>query len=331
MSTVAIIGGGPAGYIAAITAAQKGQEVILIDRGPLGGTCLNEGCMPTKALLESASIYEKVQSANHYGVKIPLEGVQIDWSGVQSHKHSVVKKLVSGIDYLMKKNKITVRKGEATFLTEHKISVNEEEIEADHYIIASGTEPIELPFAPFDGSWIINSSHAMSLPSIPPTMLIVGGGVIGCEFASIYSRLGTKVTIVERASQLLPGEDEDVVNVLVNQLEKTGVEIHTNTTLRSLERSEHLATFEGQNGMITTINPDVVLVSIGRKPRTASLNLNNAGINHSEKGIHVNESMQTNVPHIYACGDVIGGIQLAHVAFHEGTIAALHSCGKRQV
>ncbi|MFC0560902.1 dihydrolipoyl dehydrogenase [Halalkalibacter alkalisediminis] len=327
MSRIAIIGGGPGGYVAAITAAQKGKEVILIDQGSLGGTCLNEGCMPTKALLESAAVAEKVKNAEHYGVNLPTGEVQIDWERVQAHKQSIVNNLVSGVGYLMKKNKITVRKGQASFLSEHKIQVNGGVIEADQFIIATGSEPIALPFAPFDGNWIINSTQAMSLPSIPSSLLIVGGGVIGCEFASIYSRMGTKVTIVEMADQLLPGEDPDVVNVLVEELENAGVEIFTGSTLKGLNSTTRLATFENREGTHER-SPEVALISIGRRPRTANLNLEKIGVLFSKQGIHVNESMQTNIPHIYACGDVTGGIQLAHVAFHEGTIAALNGCGE---
>jgi dihydrolipoamide dehydrogenase len=330
MTTIAIIGGGPAGYVAAITAAQQGQQVILIDEGPLGGTCLNEGCMPTKSLLESAEIYDTVKHAAEFGVSLASNQIGINWSQVQQRKNKIIQTLVQGIGYLMKKNRVKVMKGKASFLTDHRLCVesegSQEVVEADQFIIASGSEPISLPFAPFDGEWIIHSGQAMSLPSIPSSLLIVGGGVIGCEFASVYSRMGTKVTVVEMADQLLPGEDKDIASVLHNEFESAGVTVYTSTSLKDLNRDRKKAILENLDG-IHELSADHVLVSIGRKPRVAELGLENIGIHYSKQGIEVNEQMQTNIPHIYACGDVIGGIQLAHVAFHEGTVAALNACG----
>ncbi len=239
--------------------------------------------------------------------------------------------LVQGIQYLMKKNKIKVVKGKAKFETDHRVRVvqgnKEEVVDGESFIIAAGSEPTELPFAPFDGKWILNSSHAMSLESVPSSLLIVGGGVIGCEFASIYSRLGTKVSIVEMAPQLLPGEDEDIANILREKLEKDGVKIFTGAVLKGLNNYKKQASFEYE-GITHEVTSEFVLVSVGRKPRVQQLGLEKAGVQFSNKGISVNEHMQTNVSHIYAAGDVIGGIQLAHVAFHEGTTAALHASGE---
>ncbi|WP_129725882.1 dihydrolipoyl dehydrogenase [Ectobacillus funiculus] len=331
MTTIAIIGGGPAGYVAAITAAQQGQHVILIDEGLLGGTCLNEGCIPTKSLLESAEMYDTVKQAEEFGISLSPGQIGINWLQVQQRKSKIVQTLVQGIGYLMKKNKIQVIKGQACFQSDSCLSVitedTERAIEADRFIIAAGSEPIPLPFAPFDGEWILHSGQAMSLPAIPSSLLIVGGGVIGCEFASIYSRMGAKVTIVEMAEQILPGEDKDIASFLHKELEKEGVIIHTSTSVKDLDQERRKIVLEHSNG-IDELTADFVLVSIGRKPRVAELALQNAGIAYSQKGIIVNEQMQTNIPHIYACGDVTGGIQLAHVAFHEGGVAALHACGQ---
>lgn len=331
MNTIAIIGGGPAGYVAAITAAQQGKQVVLFEQSELGGTCLNEGCMPTKSLLESAEMAEKVRHADRFGVALPAGEVEINWSGVQRYKNKVIKKLVLGIGYLMKKNQIQVVKGKASFISDRLLRVvqgdRHEIIEADRFIIATGSEPVALPFAPFDGEWVIHSGQALSLPSIPASLLIIGGGVIGCEFASIYSRMGTKVTIVEMAGQLLPGEDADIAQVLQKELEKSGVSIYTSAALKELSVKQKQAVFENQDGL-HELGAEYVLVSIGRKPRVAGLGLEGIGISFSPKGIEVNSHMQTSIPHIYACGDVIGGIQLAHVAFHEGTVAARHACGE---
>ncbi|PFR25036.1 dihydrolipoyl dehydrogenase [Bacillus cereus] len=331
MSKLVVIGGGPAGYVAAITAAQNGKEVILVEENALGGTCLNVGCMPTKSLLESAEVHDIVKHAKEFGVRLPQDDVVIDWKQMQNRKKKVVTQLVQGIQYLMKKNKITVIEGKARFQTDHRLQIiqgdKKETVDANQFIIASGSEPTELPFAPFDGKWILNSSHAMSLESIPASLLIIGGGVIGCEFASIYSRLGTKVTIVEMASQILPGEDEDIANILRGKLESDGVRIFTETSLKGLNNHKKEALVENKDGSYQ-LNPEYVLVTVGRKPRVNELGLEAAGIEFSSKGIPVNEHMQTNIPHIYAAGDIIGGIQLAHVAFHEGATAGLHACGE---
>lgn len=332
MKRLAIIGGGPAGYVAAITAAGQGKDVILIEQGELGGTCLNEGCMPTKSLLKSAEMLEKVKHANQFGIELPRDQVKVDWNQVLRNKNNVVKKLVDGIGYLMRKNRIKVMKGKATFLTDHSLCVEEsngqEIVTADQFIIATGSVPIELPFAPFDKEWTIDSRQAMSLPTIPDNLLIIGGGVIGCEFASIYSRMGTKVSIVEMTEQLLPGEDADIAAILRMELEKAGVDIYTSTTLKQLDPGKKQAVLENQNGVFHQ-QAQYVLVSVGRRPRFAELGLEKIGVHFSKKGIEVNDQMQTNIPHIYACGDVISGIQLAHVAFHEGRVAALHASGKK--
>ncbi|MFD5852164.1 dihydrolipoyl dehydrogenase [Cytobacillus pseudoceanisediminis] len=330
MGSIAIIGGGPAGYVAAITAAQQGQEVTIIDQGPLGGTCLNEGCMPTKSLLESAEVYSQLYHANKFGIRLPSGLIEIDWNAVQDRKNRIVSTLVQGIQYLMKKNKVKVIKGTASFKTSQVLQVvsngNQQEMKADNIIIAAGSEPAPLPFAPFDGEWVIHSGQAMSLQSIPSSLLIVGGGVIGCEFASIFSRMGTKVTIVEMAGQLLPGEDEDIARVLHKQLEEDGAAIYTSAALKHLEAARKKAFIEDDKGL-HEIQADRVLVSVGRKPRVNHLGLEGVGVDFSHQGIHVNDHMQTNIPSIYACGDVVGGIQLAHMAFHEGKVAALNACG----
>jgi dihydrolipoamide dehydrogenase len=286
--------------------------------------------MPTKALLETAGVYTKLQNASEFGIQVPSASIEIDWNAVQGRKNKIVTTLVQGIQYLMRKNKVKVVNGSASFLTSRVLRVEnsgkQEEITADKIIIAAGSEPVELPFAPFDGDWIIHSGQAMSLQSIPSSLLIIGGGVIGCEFASIFSRLGTKVTIVEMANQLLPGEDQDVAAVLHKELENDGVSIYHSTRLKDLNKEQKKAIFENDQGL-HEVKAELVLVSIGRKPRVYNLGLENIGIYFSRQGIHVNEQMQTNISNIYACGDVIGGIQLAHVAFHEGTVAALNACG----
>lgn len=334
MDSIVVIGGGPSGYVAAITAAQQGRKVILIERESLGGTCLNEGCMPTKALLESATRLDQVKEAHHLGIVVKNSEVAIDWSSVQKYKNSITDKLVQGIQFLMKKNKIQIMEGEASFLNDFEVQVRNKEgvqvVTADKFIISTGAEPVEIPSAPFDGQWVINSKQALSLEEIPSSILIVGGGVIGCEFASIYSRMGTQVTLVEQENQLLSEEDSDIVSTLMRSLKKSGVTVYTTSRLTRIDHEKKKVILETKKGEIE-VEPSKVLVAAGRKPRVAGLNLQNTGIIYSEQdGIQVNEHMQTNVPGIYACGDVIGGIQLAHVGFHEGKVAALNACGKSE-
>ncbi|KAA6473838.1 dihydrolipoyl dehydrogenase [Bacillus swezeyi] len=330
--TLAIIGGGPAGYVAAITAARCGRKVILIDQRDLGGTCLNEGCIPTKSLLESADMVEKIKSASEFGIDISREHPVIHWQAVQNRKKSIVRQLADGIRYLMNQNKIKVMKGKASFLSEHDILIEgegkPEVIKAEHIIIAAGSEPAALPFAPFDGKWIIHSGDAMSLPSIPDSLLIIGGGIIGCEFASIFSRMGTKVVMAEQAEQILPEEDPDIAECLKSKLEEAEVQILTSAAVERLDPVLKKAFFLKNGDERVEEHSDICLAAIGRKPRVTELNLDQIGIQYDSKGIHVNQHMQTNLPHIYACGDVAGGVQLAHAAFHEGTVAASHASGQ---
>lgn len=329
MYDIAIIGGGPAGYVAAITAARAGKRVVLIEASELGGTCLNVGCMPTKALLECADTYERVRDAERFGILGPLQEARVDWANVQRYKQGIISKLVAGVRYLMKQNQVAVVRGSAFFLTERQLLVKtdagEQLLAADRFIVTTGSEPIALPFAPFDGEWIIHSSHAMSLSAAPPVLVIVGGGVIGCEFASIYSRMGSKVIIVEMAPQLLPGEDADIAGILERELKRSGVEVHANSSVEGLDAAAKTVRIHTPQGS-KTLAADAVLVAIGRRPRVNGLNLEAIGVAFSARGIQVDERMQTSLPHIFAAGDVTGGIQLAHMAFHEGEVAAANAC-----
>lgn len=329
--TLAIIGGGPAGYAAAVTAARRGAEVVLIDKGPLGGTCLNEGCIPTKSLLESANVLDKIRHANTFGIELP-QNITLNWARMQGRKRQIVNRLVQGIQYLMKANKIKVISGTASFLSDQNLLIEgeggeKEILEAGRILIASGSEPAELPFAPFDGDWVIDSKDVLSLQQIPSSLLIVGGGVIGCEFASLFSRFKTKVTMIESADRLLPAEDEDIAAAFEDSLRDSGVDIQTKASFQRIDRERKTAVWT-KDGKEIEAQADHILVAIGRKPRLQGLNLEQAGILYSPRGIEVNDHMQTNVAHIYACGDAAGGMQLAHAAIHEGITAASHATGK---
>ena len=240
MNTIAIIGGGPAGYTAAVTAAQHGANVILIEEKNLGGSCFNDGCIPAKSLLKSAETTQIIKQAQYFGIDVPIDEVKVNWNKVQDYKNRVVKQLVQDIETLMKKNKIKVMKGKASFLSEKTLYVegSEEVITVDRVIIATGSESNVLPAAPFDGNWVIDSAHAQELPFIPASLVIIGGGVIGCEYASIYSRLGTKVTFIDRSNQLLKGEDPDLAFVLQKELESDGVVVHSLSEVKHLDVKE---------------------------------------------------------------------------------------------
>ncbi|MEK3746481.1 dihydrolipoyl dehydrogenase [Brevibacillus sp. FSL K6-0770] len=331
MYDIAIIGGGPAGYVAAITAARAGKQVVLIEKKELGGTCLNEGCMPTKALLECADTYQHVLHAERFGIENAADHVQVNWAKINAYKQSIVQKLTGGVHYLMKRNQVQVIRGSAAFENERALLVETangtSKIEAEKFIVTTGAEPIALPFAPFDGEWIMHSSHFLSLETPPPVLVIVGGGVIGCEFASVYSRLGSQVVIAEMAEQLLPGEDPDIAAFLERSLKQQGVQIHLSSSVEALDRTTRTARIRTPEGT-AEIKADAVLVAIGRKPRLDGLLLERAGVKATARGIEVNERMQTSQPHIFAAGDACGGIQLAHVAFHEGEVAARNACGE---
>ncbi|MGN7469089.1 dihydrolipoyl dehydrogenase [Brevibacillus sp. SAFN-007a] len=334
MYDIAIIGGGPAGYVAAITAARAGKQVVLIEQKELGGTCLNEGCMPTKALLECADTYRQVLHADRFGIEVAGDGVRVQWDKIHAYKQSVVQKLTGGVQYLMKRNQVQVMRGRAAFQNERALQVETADgtssVEAEKFIIATGAEPIALPFAPFDGEWILNSSHCLQLEKAPPVLLIVGGGVIGCEFASVYSRMGSQVVIVEMAEQLLPGEDADIAVFLERGLKQEGVQLHLASRVEALDRTNRLARIRTPEG-VRELTADAVLVAIGRKPRLDGLLLERAGVQATARGIEVNERLQTSQPHIYAAGDARGTIQLAHVAFHEGEVAARQACGEEAI
>lgn len=296
----------------------------------MGGVGYNDGCIPAKSLLKSAEMIQAIQCAPYFGIDVPTNEIKVNWARVQEYKSNVVKELVGDLWKLMEKNQVQVIKGKASFITNRILHIEgpdrEEVVEADSVIISTGSIGNELPTAPFDRKWVIDSDQAQELPSVPSSLLIIGGGVVGCEYASIYSRLGTKVTFLDRSNQLLRGEDPDLAHILQSQLESDGVTVHPMTEVKYLDYENKQVIF-GNDQLTLTESPDYVLVSIGRKPRVSELNLDAIGVFYSQRGVEVNTSMQTNIPHIYACGDVNGGMKLAHVAFHEGKVAALHACG----
>ena len=322
---IIIIGAGPGGYVCAIRAAQLGLKVCCIDsRDTLGGTCLNVGCIPSKALLESSHLYHMAQTefAQH-GINCP--SIKLNLKHMLQRKNNVVQKLTQGITYLMKKNKITTMQGHAKFTAPHQLQVAQQQITAPHIVIATGSTPIEIPNAPFDNKYITSSTEALEFTTVPEKLAVIGGGVIGLEMASIWSRLGSQVTVIEAQPRLLSDMDNDCANTIKKIMQKHNVEFQLNTTLQNatVQKNHVKLTYGDQTN---TFNK--VLVAVGRKAYTQNLELNKANIQTNQRGeIIVDAQWQTNTAGVYAIGDVIGGAMLAHKAEEEGVAVAENIAG----
>lgn len=327
---IAILGAGPGGYVAAIRAAQLGARVTVIENQALGGVCLNWGCIPSKALLAVVELGDKIKKAADYGLTI--EGsVGYDPVRMVARKNKVVEGLVKGIATLFKTWNIEHVEGtgellDATSLRVAKRDGTEATVQADAIVIATGSSWPNLPLFPVDGRQIITSKEALDLGSVPEKLLIVGGGVEGCEFASLYSGLGTKVTLVEMMPQILPLEDEEIAGFMARELKKRGVELCTGTTVEKVERLPHLVRVKLKDG--ATVETEQVLVSIGRGFNSRGIGLEKAGVQVGKRGeILVNDRMETNVRGVYAVGDVVGKAMLAHVASAQGKVAVQNILG----
>jgi dihydrolipoamide dehydrogenase len=318
---LAIIGAGPGGYVAGIRAGQLGIKAVIIEKNYLGGVCLNVGCIPTKALLHASEIFLQLKNSSKMGIEI--SDLKLDIKKLNNWKNSIIDKLVSGIKFLLKNYNVEVIFGEAKFLDEKSLLVKTKngdiKIVSKYVIIATGSRPAELENIKRDGNFIWNSDDAVSLKEIPKRLLIIGAGAVGLEFASIYSRLGSEVMVIEIANQILPGVDSECANILKRALEKQNIKISTNSKVIGYKGN----VFEIEiDGKVENFEFDKVLLAIGRKPNVENLNLEKLGISLNEKGfIKVNEKLQTNVENIYAIGDVIGQPLLAHKASKEGIIA----------
>ncbi len=328
---VLVIGGGPGGYVAAIRAAKNGAKTALVERKELGGTCLNIGCIPTKTLIAGVDVYHKARHAMEFGVKITGE-VSPDWDAMLARKDSVIRTLRGGIGSLLKAAGVTVFKGHAAFTGRKTVKVVDaegspaEEITANKIIIASGSETLVPGFIP-KGKRVITSTELLSIPEIPKSLLILGGGVIGCEFACLFAELGTKVTIVEMLESIMPNIDRETSGVVAAQMRKTGIEIMNGKPLGDLKADD-----SGVSGKVgdLTVSADYLLVSIGRKPALDGMNIAASGVKTNERGwIPVDSSCRTNVPGIFAIGDATGSWQLAHAASAMGVVAADVACGRK--
>ena len=322
-----IIGGGPGGYAAAIRCAQKGASVALVEKDAMGGTCLNRGCIPSKALLGSAHFLTLAKHAPLMGLDIG--SVTPNWAKMQARKDAIVAGFRKGVTGLIQSNKIKIFKGKGIVTAPGKVKVETDsipvEIEAKNIILATGSEPMEIPQFRFDGQTIISSTEALSLFAIPQSMVIIGGGVIGCELACVYAAVGTKVTIVEALSQLLPNEDEWVGKIIAKELKKQGIESLTNQKVTAVQVAGPIANVSLESGQ--TLQAEKVLVAVGRSATCDEETVDALGLKTKGRAIEVNEKMETNVAGIYAIGDAVGTTYLAHGAFAEAEVAAENATG----
>ncbi len=321
---VIVIGSGPGGYVAAVRAAQLGLKTACVEKSEtLGGTCLNVGCIPSKALLESSEHYAWLQhSSKEHGVNVAE--VKVDFPQMMTRKSEVVKGLTDGVANLLKKNQVERIAGEAKFISPNEIKVGNDTYKAKNFILATGSEPIELPFLKFDEKQIVSSTGALSLKEIPKNLVVIGGGVIGVELASVYSRLGSKVTVIEMLDQICGTTEASVSRALQQALKKQGIEFFLPAKVVSGEKKgkQIVLTIE-YNKEKKEIFTDVVLVAVGRKPYSTGLDLKAAGVTSNERGqVPVDGLFRTSQPHIYAIGDLVDGPMLAHKASEEGYVVA---------
>ena len=323
---VAIIGGGPGGYVCGIRSAQLGLRTVVIEADRLGGECLNYGCIPSKSLITVSKLVDKIKEAEKFGLR--ASGVSVDFIQLQKWKSEVVSKLVSGVEGLLRGYHTTVVSGVAEVVSKDRLVVatsqGNEEVLFKNLVIATGTRTSALPGLEFDGDLVIGSKEGLELKGAPSRLVIVGGGAIGLEFASMFQKLGSQVTVVEIMDQLLPGSDPEVVRVVQRKLEARGAKVHLKSKVARIAKksSEAEVEVETPEGRVV-ITADKVLVSVGRKPRTEKLNLAAIGVQTDPRGyVITNERMQTNVSGVYAIGDVRGPPLLAHKASKEGIVAA---------
>ncbi|SHF30350.1 dihydrolipoamide dehydrogenase [Seinonella peptonophila] len=333
---VVVVGGGIGGYTAAIRAAQLGRSVMLVEKGNLGGVCLNIGCIPSKALISAAERVEHIQSAGEMGIDVAGE-VSVDMKKLIGWKDKVVKKLTGGVSSLLKGNKVEVVSGEAFFSGTDRLRVINDDASQTYQfkdvVIATGSRPAELPILPFDRQRIISSTEALSLSEVPQKLVVVGGGYIGLELGTAFAKLGSEVTILEGQKSILPGTDAALSKMVSRKLKKLGVKVLTEALVQGGEnKGDSVEVSFTHKDEQQTITADYALVSIGRKPNTDELGLESIGVTLDERGfIKTDQRCQTNQEHIYAVGDCAGGDLLAHKAGYEGKIAAEALCGQKSI
>jgi dihydrolipoamide dehydrogenase len=331
---VAILGGGPGGYVAAIKAAQHGLRTALIEKKALGGTCLNVGCIPTKALLASAEVLRTAKSAREFGIGI--EGATFDFAKIMTRKERIVKQLVNGVGYLMKKNEITVYTGAGTLTGPHSLGIAgeaEAEISADAIILASGSVPSRPPIPGMDGANVVTSDEILFWDNVPPALAVIGGGAIGLEFAYFFNVLGSKVTVLEALPHILPAEDDQVAEELTTALKRQGIAIQAGARVQEIgdaDGRKYVSYLPAGSEEPQRVAADVVLVATGRWPFTEGCGYEAQGITLERRAVKVDEYLHTGVANIYAIGDLVGGMLLAHKASMEGAVAVDNITGHRR-
>lgn len=325
---VAVIGAGPGGYVAAIKVAQNGKRVALIEKEELGGTCLNVGCIPTKTLIANADVLKHISHAEDFGISVGK--VSFDYKKMKERKDGVISGIRSSLEGLLKSNGITIFKGRGEFKTRTEIKIHGEKsqvIKADKTIIASGSTTLDIPAFPCDHKKILNSTSILDMTELPKTLVIVGGGYIGCEFASLYAEMGVKVIICEALSSILATQGEGIASFMTKAFTKKGIDIRTDVMVEAIDTSGDGVKVRLKGG--EEVLGDKALISIGRKVVSEGLGLNNIGLKPTDRGIiEVNDKMETVIPGIYAIGDVTGKAMLAHVASHQGIVAGANAVGQ---
>ena len=331
MKDIIILGGGPGGYEAAIRGAQLGAEVLLIEKDRVGGTCLNRGCIPTKALYRNAEVLKNVKEANHFGIEIPSYSLNVD--KVQARKSEVVNSLVTGIEHLIKANKIEYLQGTGKLIDNHTIEVKTDDgitsVQGKHIIIATGSESSIPPIEGATLPGIYGSNEILEFDQVPEKLIIIGAGVVGVEFANIFNTFGSEVTLMLRGDLIIKSEDKEISKRLASYFKKSGIKIVNKIQYKHIkkENNTYTVTVEGKKGEVS-YTADRILMAAGRKPNLENIGLDQVGITYTKKGITVDDHYQTNIENVFAIGDVNGILMLAHVASHQGISVVERIMGK---
>lgn len=325
---VAVLGGGPGGYEAAIRCSQYGLKTVLIEARELGGTCLNRGCIPTKALLHGAEFYDEAKSAREFGVL--FDNLAFDYEKLAAYKEKIVSRLRKGIEGLEKAHGVNVIKGFGVLQNANEIEVNGETVVADHIILATGSSPFLPPIPGVDNKSVMTSDEVLEMKQCPESLVIIGGGIIGIEFATLYASLGKKVTVIEMQPDILKGIDKEIVKELSQILKRKGVQIIAGAKVTGIEEAEEITVNYEKDGQTNSAVGTCCIVSVGRKAQIDQIGLDAVGIKRNGSFVEVDAYLRTNIPNIYAIGDITGKIQLAHVATKQGMVAAENIIGKKK-
>ncbi|CAK7051115.1 MAG: Dihydrolipoyl dehydrogenase [Desulfovibrio sp.] len=325
---ITVIGAGPGGYVAAIKAAKEGKKTCIIERAHFGGVCLNEGCIPTKTLIKTANVLHEIKEAGAFAIEgVDVSKVSVSMQKLQKRKQSVVQKLVGGVKALLRGNKVAVVEGAASFVDAHTVKAGDKTITSEYFIIATGSDVMMPSFIKQEGkNTILTSKEALDIDHVPASVAIIGGGVIGVEFAYLFNKLGSKVTVLELMDHILPMVDEEVSDMAKKRLAKDGVTFHTGAKVTTVK--DNAVLFE-KGGKAESVKADCVLMAVGRVPCTDGLNAKEIGIEFDRAAIKTDGELRTNIPNIFAIGDVNAKVMLAHTASHEGIVAVETICGQK--